>query len=76
MKKCRVFVPTTRYIPGTNLERHVVRWEWTPRALMVVYQDGIRCRSEWKTLTKFLQAVRQGHEGPIIEITGRGHARI
>jgi len=65
----RTFIPTTRYIPGTSLERHVVRWEWSKRqGLMVVYNCGIKIKSDWKTLTKFLQAVRQGHEGPVVEI--------
>ena len=69
--KTRVFIPSTRYIPGTGLERSVARWEWSRRGLMVVYRDGIHCRGAWRTLREFLCAVRHGHEGPVVETTER-----
>ena len=69
----RTFIPTTRYVGNTGVPRSVVRWEWSRReGLMVVYDIGIRIKSEWKTLTKFLAAVRDNHEGPVVEVSGGG----
>ena len=65
----RAWIPTTAYVGGTSIRREVVRWEWSPAGgLRVVYADGLRCRSAWRSLPEFLRAVAEGREDPIVEV--------
>lgn len=44
----RVFVPSKKYVLGTNIQTSVRRWTWTRRnGLRVEYSDGLTCRSDY-----------------------------
>ena len=64
MSAYRKWLPT-----GACLQRGVVRmWTWTRRSgLRVTYTHGLTVKSEW-TLPEFLQALKEGREGPATEI--------
>ena len=65
----RVWEPDSSFTVG-GIRRSVRRWTWTPTdGLKVEYLDGMVAKSSYRTLKNFLDAVQEGREGSVREVS-------